>query len=628
LFFSARFFNCDKNSAYNKTSHHMNLLYAYLKRYQKLLWLTLTFATINTVFSLVDPQVFRLIVDNYVSNIGTISRSDFLRGVGLLLSASVAAAFISRVAKNFQQYYENVVTQRVGTDLYSHSVAHSFSLPYAIFEDQRSGELLQKLQKARLDSQQLIVNFVDIVFVALVGIILVIAYAFYVNWIIGLLYFLIIPILGTVLFFIGHKIKTIQKTIVVESANLAGSTTETLRNVELVKSLGLEEQETKRLNAVNDKVLALELSKLTLIRKLSFTQGTTVNAMRSAILFAMLWLILIGSISLGEFLTLWFYSFYIFSPLGDIGTVAGQYQEAKGSLEKLEEILSIKPEEKPANPVAIGSLQTVKFDHVGFSYGESTGLAAGEQVVALSNVSLDIKGGEVVAFAGYSGSGKTTMIKLLVGLYKPTVGRVSLNEVDGGRIDYDALRQHIGYVSQDTQLFSGSIRDNLLFVNPAVTDEDCWEALRSAAVADVADRGGKGLETRIGEGGLKLSGGERQRLAIARALLRNPDLIIFDEATSSLDSITERSITDTIKEIARSRPNLITVMVAHRLSTIAHADRIYVLQKGKIVESGSHDALLENHEGLYAALWKEQSGNQEKGAREPIEYNKEYVPAK
>lgn len=324
----------------------MSLLFDYLRRYKKLLALTLFLATINILFSLADPQIFRLIIDNYVSQIGTISHADFLRGVGLLLAASVTAAFISRVAKNFQQYYENVVTQRVGTQLYAHSVAHSFSLPYAIFEDQRSGELLQKLQKARLDAQQLVVSFIDIVFVSLVGVLFVLAYAFYVHWLIGLLYFLIIPILGAVLFFIGRKIKTIQKTIVVESANLAGSTTETLRNVELVKSLGLEEQETKRLNAVNDKVLQLELSKLTLIRKLSFTQGTMVNAMRSAILFAMLWLILAGSISLGEFLTLWFYSFYIFNPLGDIGTVAAQYQEAKGSLEKLEEILSVPPEKK------------------------------------------------------------------------------------------------------------------------------------------------------------------------------------------------------------------------------------------------------------------------------------------
>ncbi|HUZ92875.1 MAG TPA: ABC transporter ATP-binding protein [Candidatus Paceibacterota bacterium] len=583
----------------------MSLLFGYLKRYKKLLVWTLLFATVNTVFSLVDPQIFRLIVDGYIAKIGSITHGAFLRGVGLLLLASVTAALISRIAKNFQQYYENVVTQRVGTELYAHSVAHSFSLPYAVFEDQRSGELLQKLQKARLDGQQLIVSFVDIVFVALVGVVVVIGYAFYVHWIIGLLYFLIIPIMSTVLFFLGRKIKAIQKNIVVESANLAGSTTETLRNVELVKSLGLEEQETKRLNEVNDKVLNLELSKLKLIRKLSFTQGTIVNAMRSAILFAMLWLILLGNISLGQFLTLWFYSFFIFNPLGDIGTVASQYQEAKGSMEKLEEILSIPSEKKPANAREIESLTYIEFKKAGFGYGTGKELA-------VRDINLRIKGGETVAFAGYSGSGKTTLVKLLVGLYKPTRGNVFLNDIDGSEVDYDALRRKIGYVSQETQLFAGTLRENLLFVNPSATDDDCWEALRSASVTGIAERGamsgaGQGLDTKIGEGGIKISGGERQRLAIARALLRKPDLIIFDEATSSLDSITERSITDTIREIARSQPDLILVLVAHRLSTIAHADRIYVLEKGKIIEEGTHGALIKKR-GLYAALWREQGG--------------------
>jgi len=589
----------------------MKLLFGYLQQYKKLLLATLVLATVNTFFSLLDPQIFRLIIDNYVSKVTAISHADFLRGVLLLLLASVGAAFISRVAKNFQSYYENMVTQRVGTQLYAHSVAHSFSLPYAIFEDQRSGELLQKLQKARLDSQTLILSFVDIIFVSLVGIIFVLIYAFFVHWLIGLLYFLVIPILGTILFFIGRKIKLVQKNIVVESANLAGSTTETLRNVELVKSLGLEKQETDRLNAVNNRVLELELSKLKLIRKLSFTQGTLVNAMRSSILFAMLWLILIGDITLGQFFSLWFYSFFIFSPLGDIGTVAAQYQEAKGSMEMLQGILSIKPEEKPANPVTLGPLESIVFDNVSFDYAEG-------QIPALKNVDLSIKNGESVAFAGYSGSGKTTLIKLIVGLYRPTKGAISMNGVDGARIDYDLFRRRIGYVSQETQLFAGTLRENLLFVNPSATDEDCLHALKSAAVMAIADRGGKGLDTRIGEGGIKISGGERQRLAIARALLRNPDLIIFDEATSSLDSITERSITDTIKDIAKSRPNLITVMVAHRLSTIAHADRIYVLQKGSIMEQGPHQKLLKN-DGIYAALWKEQSAaGEEKENKEAV----------
>ncbi len=315
----------------------------------------------------------------------------------------------------------------------------------------------------------------------------------------------------------------------------------------------------------------------------------------------MLWLMFLGNISLGQFFSLWFYSFFIFQPLGDVGTVAAQYQEAKGSLEKLEEILSIKPEEKPKHGAAIDSLESIAFKSVDFEYQSGS-------VPALKNINLEIRNGEKVAFVGYSGSGKSTLVKLLVGLYKPTKGKLLLNSIDSRTVDYDAFRRRIGYVSQETQLFAGTIRENLLFVNPSATDDDCWEALRSASVASIAERGGKGLETRIGEGGIKISGGERQRLAIARALLRNPELIIFDEATSSLDSITEKSITETIREIARSRPNLITVMIAHRLSTIAHADTIHVLQKGKIVEEGNHGELLRK-DGIYAALWKEQSGN-------------------
>jgi ATP-binding cassette, subfamily B, bacterial len=570
----------------------MRLLYGYIKQYKKILAATLVLAAINQIFSLINPWIFEQIIDNYATQVQSLSHDAFFRGVILLLLASVGCALVSRIAKNFQQYYENVITQRVGTQLYAHSVAHSFSLPYSVFEDQRSGELLQKLQKARLDSQTLILSMIDIVFVALIGIIFVLIYAFFVNWVIGLLYFLVIPVLGTALFVIGRKIKAVQKNIVIESANLAGSTTETLRNVELVKSLGLEDQETERLNAVNNKVLNLELSKLVLIRKLSFIQGTIVNGMQSLILFAMLWLIFHGSISLGQFFALYIYSFFIFSPLGDIGTVAAQYQEARGSLETLQTILSIPSEKKPEHPVAIDTLKSVEFKNVDFGYDEV-------RLSALKNISLTIKSGETVAFAGYSGSGKTTLIKLLVGLYKPTHGEVFLNGVDGTTIDFDVLRRKIGYVSQETQLFAGTLRENLLFVSPDATDDDCWDALKNASVTAIAERGGKGLDTKIGEGGIKISGGERQRLAIARALLRKPDLIIFDEATSSLDSITEKSITDTIKEIAKLQPNLIMVMVAHRLSTIAHANRIYTLQKGQIVEQGSHAELLGKN-GLYA----------------------------
>jgi ATP-binding cassette subfamily B protein len=213
-----------------------------------------------------------------------------------------------------------------------------------------------------------------------------------------------------------------------------------------------------------------------------------------------------------------------------------------------------------------------------------------------------VQKGETIAFVGPSGSGKTTLVKLLVGLYNPIQGEVFYNGINGSNIDFDEIRNKIGFVTQDTQLFSGTIRENLLFVNPDANDEMINDVLIKAACYNLLSRAEDGINTIIGEGGLKLSGGERQRLSIARALLRNPNLIIFDEATSALDSLTEEEISNTIRNITDQRQH-ITVMIAHRLSTIMHADRIYVLEKGKVVETGSHLALIEE-KGLYYAMWQ------------------------
>jgi ATP-binding cassette, subfamily B, bacterial len=581
----------------------MRLLWKYLSQYKNLLFATLGLATINQFFSLLDPQIFRLIIDRYASKIDQLSRPDFVRGVLVLLLASVGVALVSRIAKNFQDYYANVIVQRLGTRMYSDSVSHSFSLPYVVFEDQRSGEFLQKLQKARDDSQQLITSAINVMFISLVGILLVLGYAFFVHWLIGLVYFLMIPSLGFVTFVISRRIKTAQTAIINQTASLSGSTTETLRNVELVKSLGLENQEIRRLNDVNEQILGLELKKIILIRKFSFIQGTMINALRSLLLLLMLWLMFVHAITLGEFFSLLFYSFAIFNPLADLGTVTTQYQQTRASMDRLAEILKIKPEEKPVQPEALGKIETIEFKDVDFEYSSTP-------EPAVQKIDFTVKAGSTVAFVGPSGAGKTTVIKLLSGLYKPTNGKVLFNGVDAEKIDFNEVRKHMGLVAQETQLFAGTIRENLLFANPKATDEDCLASLRAAAALSLIDRGGKGLDTKIGEGGLKLSGGERQRLAIARAILRNPELIIFDEATSSLDSLTEEDITKTIKSIEKDYPQLITVLVAHRLSTVRHADKIYVLEKGKIVEQGDHKRLLET-QGLYSALWRQQIASKE-----------------
>ena len=580
----------------------MKLLYSYLAHYWKLVILALVLAAVNQVFSLLDPYIFGKLIDKYATKFDQYSSSNFLSGIGLLLGAMVGVAFVSRVAKNFQDYYVNVITQRLGAKIYSDGLMHSLHLPYSLFEDQRSGETLGKLQKVRTDTERLINTFVNTLFTTLVGVIFVFVYSINVHWLIAPVFFAAVPILGFISSLLSRKIKIIQKVIVKETTALAGTTTESLRNIELVKSLGLGEQEIGRLNSTTDKILELELKKVRYIRKLSFLQGTSVNFLRTSILFLMLYLIFAGEIQIGQFITLMFYSFFIFGPLQSLGDVINIYREAEVSLENFEEILKLPKETKPVKPVYLGNINSLKFENVSFQHQTS-------RTRALQEISFEAMKGETIAFVGPSGSGKTTLVKLLVGLYKPHEGIIYYNNIEAEQIDFDELRNQIGFVTQDTQLFSGTIRENLLFVNPSANDEECLEVLEKAAAQSLMARADKGLATLIGEGGVKVSGGEKQRLSIARALLRRPNLLVFDEATSALDSLTEEDITETIKEISASQ-HLITILIAHRLSTVMHADRIYVLEKGRIVESGSHEYLVEL-KGLYYAMWRQQIGERE-----------------
>ena len=591
----------------------MKTLLYYLKPYRTLLFISLALAAVNQVFSLFSPAITGNILDRFVTHPGffdkekTLPRNidqyiygtDAYHGILYFLGLLIGTAMVSRIAKAFQDYAVNVIIQKFGAKIFTDGLQHSMRLPCQEFEDQSSGETLSILTKVRTDTERFITSFVNVFFGIIVSIIFVSIYAIRLHWSIMPVYIVGIFVISFVTNILSKKIKSIQKNIVSETNALAGTTTESLRNIEIVKSLGLTNQEVKRLNNNTYKILNLELKKVKSIRSLSFIQGTMVNFLQQLITLTLLLLIFKDIVSPGQYLSLMFYGFFIFGPMQEIGNIIISYREAQASLNNFDQLMKKSPEPSPKNPRKIGAINDLEFRNVAFKHQSA-------QYKALNGISFEVRNGETIAFVGPSGSGKSTLVKLLVGLYRPQEGEIFYNQIPGKDFDFDELRNQIGFVTQDTQLFAGTIRENLLFVNPNATDEDIRTALEKASCTNLLNRAEKGIETVIGEGGLKLSGGEKQRIAIARALLRKPHLLIFDEATSALDSITEEEITATIREISLEKEQ-ITVLIAHRLSTIMHADRIFVLERGQIIETGSHEALL-NEKGLYYAMWRQQIG--------------------
>jgi ATP-binding cassette subfamily B protein len=412
-------------------------------------------------------------------------------------------------------------------------------------------------------------------------------------------FFFGVVVLGTLTGMLSRKMKKIQRAINKETLKMSGSITESLRNIELVKSLGLTFPEIRRLRTFTKNIYDLEMKKVKQVRTLSFLQGTTLNLLRQSILFILLWLIFHKVLSTGELITMQFISTTIFSPLQELGSIILFYREAEGSLLLFDQLMHKPVEERPASPTELGTLDRIRFSNIVFRHQTAT-------QNAMDGISFSAGMGDTVAFVGPSGSGKSTLVKLLLGLYQPVSGEIYFNDVSSNEIRYNQLRRQIGFVSQDTQLFAGTIKDNLLFVKADATDDEMLEALDKASCTQLLARSPHGLDTLLGEGGLKLSGGEKQRISIARALIRHPRLLIFDEATSALDSLTEEAITDTVRSISARREQ-INILIAHRLSTIMHADTIYVLEKGKVVETGTHEELLVI-KGLYYAMWRQQIG--------------------
>ena len=580
----------------------MHILWKYLKPHRKLAALSLLLAGLSQILALVDPIIFGRIIDEYAANRGDRSADELLAGVLGLLSIAVVVAVLSRLAKAVQEYLTRLVVQKFGTQIFNDGLRQTLRLNYQEFEDQRSGETLSILLKVRTDTERFINSFINVLFASLVGVGFLIWYSFSKHWALVPVFFVGVLLLGGLTGLLSREIKTQQRSIVRETARNSGFITESLRNIALIKSLGLTFPEIRRLQAQTVKVFGLEMQKVKRIRLLSFLQGTTLSLLKHSILFTLLWLIFRDVLTTGELIAMQFISVAIFAPLQELGNIILAYREAEGSLLNFDTLMKKPIERRPESPVAIGAVTRLRFANVVFRH-------KGAPQNALDDVSFSASLGDTVAFVGPSGSGKSTLVKLLVGLYRPAAGEVFYNDVSTRQMRYNEARRQIGFVTQETHLFAGTIRENMQFVKPDVSDEEIVDAMTKASCAYLLTVTPAGLSTAIGEMGMKLSGGERQRLSIARSLIRHPRLLIFDEATSALDSITEEQITETVRRVSALKMQ-ITILIAHRLSTIMHADTIYVLEKGRIVESGDHDTLVER-KGLYYAMWRQQIGERE-----------------
>jgi len=570
-----------------------------MRPHRWMILLSLVLAGIAQVATMYDPIIFGKIIDNYALHPGDRTETVLIKGVVFWLIIAISIAMVARLARSLQDFVMRLIVQRFGMQIFNDGLKQTLRLSFQEFEEQRSGETVVLLQKVRNDTERFFNAFINILFSTVVGVGVLTWYALHKNWMLVPVFFVGVGVLGTLTSALSRKMKKIQRSINKETLKLSGSITESLRNIELVKSLGLTFPEIRRLRTFTKNIFDLEMKKVKQVRTLSFLQGTTLNILRQSILFILLWLIFHKVLSTGELIAMQFISATIFGPLQELGNIILFYREAESSLLLFDQLMQKPVEDKPDTPVSLGPLENIRFDHIVFRHQTA-------EQNALDDISFDAQLGETIAFVGPSGSGKSTLVKLLLGLYQPVSGHIYFNEVASDEIHYNQLRRQIGFVSQETQLFAGTFRDNLLFVKPDATEEEMIEALHKAAATPLLTRSSQGLNTLLGEGGLKLSGGEKQRISIARSLIRHPRLLIFDEATSALDSLTEEAITETVRSISASREQL-NILIAHRLSTIMHADTIYVLEKGKIVETGTHDHLL-TLKGLYYAMWRQQIG--------------------
>ncbi len=489
-------------------------------------------------------------------------------------------------------YWGHMLGINIETDMRSKMFNHIQKLSFRFFDNHKTGHLIGRVTNDLNDIGEVAHHGPEDVFIAIMTLVGSFTLMAYINLELALLTFVIVPLMAWVTIFFGRRMTRTYRRLFGNVGNFNARIEDNVGGIRVVQSFANEEHENKLFAVENQK---FRETKLLAYKTMAKSISISYMMMRLITVFVMIcgaWFYIEGKIEMGEFMAFVLLSNIFFRPIEKINAVIESYPKGIAGFKRYIEIIDTEPDIADApDAVDLASPKgDIRFEGVSFGYEKDRKI--------LNNINLSIRPGETVAFVGPSGAGKTTLCSLLPRFYEVDEGRITIDGKDTRKIKLQSLRKHIGIVQQDVFLFSGTIRENIAYGNLKATEEQIWEAARRAALDGLIRSMPEGMDTVIGERGVKLSGGQKQRLSIARMFLKNPPILILDEATSALDTETEAAIQKSLAELSEGRT---TLVIAHRLSTIRNADRIVVVNEHGIVEQGKHEELI-SAGGVYSRL--------------------------
>lgn len=558
----------------------------YLNPYKKELFLAIFCMTVFTLLNIAIIPIVGKISE-------AIGNKDFM-SINILALSALGIYFLRGISAYGQGYMMNFAGYRVITDIRLQVYKHMQDLSFDFFAKWRTGDIISRLLSDIQNIQSTIIGTVTETFPSMLTLIGVVSYLFYLNFRLTLLTIIVIPILGLIITYFGNEMKRISRQAQSKVADVSSILQEKVSGIRVIKSFAMEKHEVEKFKTENENNFWILMKQA----QINATQTPLLAFIQMVVVLGLIWYggieVVAGRLSPANLISFFTGIALLADPVSRLGSFSTIIQSALVSAERLFEVIDIKPTvvEKPDAKPLENIDGFVEFKNVSFSYDNIHPV--------LNNINFIVKPGEIIAMVGRSGSGKSSMVNLIPRFYDVTEGQILIDGNDVRDLRIIDLRQFMGIVPQETILFSGTIRDNLSYAKISATQEEVEAVAKMANAHDFIMALPEKYDTLVGERGVRLSGGEKQRIAIARALLRNPKILIFDEATSSLDTESEQLVQDAIDRLMHNRT---TFVIAHRLSTVQHADKILVMDNGRIVEVGNHSELISQN-GLYKKLYE------------------------